>query len=51
MREPFEERAFRLRVLDFAAGSGGAFERVLPGSLYIRRRVWLWFFTLLLASS
>jgi hypothetical protein len=34
VREPFEERAFRLRVLNFAAGSG----EVLNGShlgLYI----------------
>jgi hypothetical protein len=46
MREPFEERAFRLRVLNFAAGSG----EVLNGSLYIRKRDRWWFFTLLLAS-
>jgi hypothetical protein len=34
MREPFEERAFRLRVLGFAAGSGGALNGSCP-DLYI----------------
>jgi hypothetical protein len=50
VRESFEERAFRLRVLNFAAGSGEVFEQVLPGPLYIRKRDRWWFFTLLLAS-
>jgi hypothetical protein len=34
MREPFEERASRLRVLGFVAGSGGALNGSCPG-LYI----------------
>jgi hypothetical protein len=32
--ESFEERSFRLRVLDFAAGSGGVLNGSCPG-LYI----------------
>jgi hypothetical protein len=34
LREPFEERAFRLRVLNFAAGSGEVLNGSRPG-LYI----------------
>jgi hypothetical protein len=34
LREPFEERAFRLRVLDFAVGSGEVLNGSCPG-LYI----------------
>jgi hypothetical protein len=34
MREPFEERAFRLRVLNFAVGSGEVLNGSRPG-LYI----------------
>jgi hypothetical protein len=50
LREPFEERAFRLRVLNFAAGLGEVLNRSCPGLLYIRKRDRWWFFTLLLAS-
>jgi hypothetical protein len=37
LREPFEERAFRLRVLNFAAGSGEVLNGSCPG-LYILGR-------------
>jgi hypothetical protein len=37
LREPFEERAFCLRVLNFAAGSGKVLNGSCP-SLYIFRR-------------
>jgi hypothetical protein len=35
---------------EFRGGFGRSVERVLPGSLYIRKRDRWWFFTLLLAS-
>jgi hypothetical protein len=35
--EPFEKQSFRLRVLDFAAGSGGVLNGSRPG-LYIFER-------------
>jgi hypothetical protein len=38
VREPFEERAFRLRVFEFRDGFGRSVERVSPGPLYIRKR-------------
>jgi hypothetical protein len=51
MREPFEERAFRLRVLNSATGSGEVLNGSCPG-LYIfgRGTGGGFFFTLLLAS-
>jgi hypothetical protein len=50
VREPFEERAFCLRVFEFRSGFGRSVERVSPGPLYIRKRVLWRFFTLPLAS-
>jgi hypothetical protein len=50
VREPFEERVFRLRVFEFRGGFGRSVERVLPGPFYIRKSDWCRFFTLPLAS-
>jgi hypothetical protein len=50
MREPFEEWVFRLRVLNFATGSGEVFNGSCPGLYIFGRGTGGGFFTLLLAS-
>jgi hypothetical protein len=40
VREPFEERPFRLGFFESRGGSGQNVERVSPWPLYTRGRVW-----------